>query len=845
MPDVLNLFRWLKRRWKGKPCSFKINTDIFADKTSGEVFMEILKKETKPKDGAGGYFPFAAVKEEPDYVFEVHLFNRTIGVDGKENEEHIGKIYMYRGDNLTEQQREEEFVSFTRVPWIKEINFVHANVKLHVYFTFDNKVLNENSMSHSEAWQDIRDIAFKTKPEEFADEFAKVLDEAKQKIDEALKPVKEEIEKSEREKIKVKVPLSVNVDEIRKPKWWRDGHGIAADNEYVQYMANDLSMCVRMVTTKEDGTNDFHNEVVQAGELPLFRDSIYVNAFKSYWKQVMFNLKLLPNYIRAGYEVLYDTFDIDTNALVRNKWRCVAHNCKRGVMHSYAFECSLTKWQTVCLCDMHFSKIAYQLAEQWREIVERLEVSDSEEETLETVTETQVETKEAFADSVWRFFVEGGPEDAWRWVGRKGKKFFGSMKARVEQVDLDDVVTWLLMMTATGVVSYGIGRACDKVCSPKKKNMDLFEEEKVRAKHKFWAIYGDANGKYRQYDEVTLLGDDGKPAGKMSWGDFKNYFNSSRGAQELSDHFADGNGEVRFQVKGREGTGKLKMRNLNYVFEAVRKPDYDFDKLSIPRREVDQWRKNNRSERDAKKQKILNTLERIHEVQLTRKICGTCGIAHRGKCLAKNIIKAEVELVADEGVMRHPLKMLEEVYEQEKVLGGVQMINLEDVDCRVGKVLVDGNFTETCYLHGNKVVVLTHGVTVDKKVVENRRIQFEFPDTTILPIGEIKTLEKNEDFSYYTVQPSKAHKRINLREPKMGEKVCLIAYKDGLNKMPSLSFGVASPGGQHTCSSEYGCCSGPLMSCETKEIVGFHCAGGAYVNRAFMVDSAVKKHLNC
>ena len=111
-------------------------------------------------------------------------------------------------------------------------------------------------------------------------------------------------------------------------------------------------------------------------------------------------------------------------------------------------------------------------------------------------------------------------------------------------------------------------------------------------------------------------------------------------------------------------------------------------------------------------------------------------------------------------------------------------------------------------------------------------------------MSEICSMEKNEDFSYYLVQPTKSHRRINLREPKMGEKVCLIAYKDGNHKLPSLSMGVASPGGQHTCSSEYGCCSGPLMSCEDKQIVGFHCAGGAYVNRAFMVDADMKKHLN-
>ena len=62
-----------------------------------------------------------------------------------------------------------------------------------------------------------------------------------------------------------------------------------------------------------------------------------------------------------------------------------------------------------------------------------------------------------------------------------------------------------------------------------------------------------------------MLGDDSRT--EMSWGDFKRFANTPRGRQQLFDHFADAEGNVRFSVKGR-GDGKLKMRNKNFRFEA-------------------------------------------------------------------------------------------------------------------------------------------------------------------------------------------------------------------------------------------------------------------------------------
>jgi len=463
---------------------------------------------------------------------------------------------------------------------------------------------------------------------------------------------------------------------------------------------------------------------------------------------------------------------------------------------------------------------------------------------LPVIVDSQIETSQSVSGYLFQAAMECDVRKVGVYLKHKTSKFFRGLWIRTQSIDADEVVAWLFAMAATGVVSYGVSRACDKAFASKPKY--TFEEEKVRAKHKFWAIYGDSNGKYRQYDEITLLDDRGKASGKMSWGDFKQFFNTPRGQQQLMDHYADKNGEVHFAVKGREQTGKIKMRNLNYVYEAaVKRPDYDFSKLDVQTKDLEKWRKKRSEDLDAKKKKIFATLDRVETMRVERQICSTCGKTHRGKCLGKNVRKAETCVVEHEGQLVHPLKVLEEIYKEERILNGIQMINLDDVHNRVGKVFVDNEFTLNCYLHGNKVVVLTHGVRESGRVVENKRIQFVFPDETLLPIGEIKTLGNNDDFSYFLVQPAKAKQRIALREPKLGERVCLIAYKSGDDALPSISDGVVGRNGEHTCSSVEGCCSGIFLSREDKQIVGFHCAGGSLVNRGWMVNDAIKKHLNC
>ena len=54
--------------------------------------------------------------------------------------------------------------------------------------------------------------------------------------------------------------------------------------------------------------------------------------------------------------------------------------------------------------------------------------------------------------------------------------------------------------------------------SKKKKNFLLMKPIEQK---RFWLICGDGEGNYKQYDRVTLLGDDSRT--EMSWGDFKRF----------------------------------------------------------------------------------------------------------------------------------------------------------------------------------------------------------------------------------------------------------------------------------------------------------------------------------
>ena len=54
------------------------------------------------------------------------------------------------------------------------------------------------------------------------------------------------------------------------------------------------------------------------------------------------------------------------------------------------------------------------------------------------------------------------------------------------------------MLVVSGIASYGVGRVCEKVFEPKRKEKEFFVDEANRAKKRFWLIYGDGEGNYKQ-----------------------------------------------------------------------------------------------------------------------------------------------------------------------------------------------------------------------------------------------------------------------------------------------------------------------------------------------------------
>ena len=90
------------------------------------------------------------------------------------------------------------------------------------------------------------------------------------------------------------------------------------------------------------------------------------------------------------------------------------------------------------------------------------------------------------------------------------------------------------------------------------------------------------------------------------------------------------------------------------------------------------------------------------------------------------------------------------------------MVNADDVNNRLGKLLIDGEFVMNCWLHGDKVEALGHGVHKSDVLVPKEKILFVFPDETLKPIKDFEVSTFNDDFGHVKVQPSKKKERIPL-----------------------------------------------------------------------------------
>ena len=951
IPDVLNLFRYFKRKWKGKKCEFKVNADIFTKAEDAEIFMTALKDhkvsvpdiDSGAKEGEEAFF-FKPEKDE-NYDYEVQMFNRYIGKNGMVDQP-IGTMWMYRGSMLSNLQRQLNMKQFLmpkenvhKFDWLKDVDFVIGNTVMFVYLDIDETRARNNYKTFDEAVKSLREKCFGKEKEQ--------------------KPIIKKDEAEEREIPEFNKKVAETPDEelemppMKKPKWWTKDHGIKADIHYRVWAQGNLSQNIRYNTARLGAAKqndvarvfiDHVNDDKSVDKKEVCRDLFYWRYFQYYCCLCLAKAWYLPfgqtiqRPLIFGKDIvkppLIETddmprfLDVDALTVHHNHWKCCSKGCAKEVMIAMKiYNGDAETSATMCFCRVHMYSPFAGAANAWYAVVMEWDpefskedtFGDSEEESDQVVSDSEmaeeiakmyeidesplhvkekevepvkkeelslevepvqkeepiieavvVEDKvkpESLGDVVAEFLRE----DPWDAVKKRFQKVGNDLWAYIENVDAADVVVWATMLVVSGIASYGVGRVCEKVFEPKRKEKEFFVDEANRAKKRFWLIYGDGEGKYKQYDRVTLLGDDSRT--EMSWGDFKRFANTPRGRQQLFDHFADAEGNVRFSVKGR-GDGKLKMRNKNFRFEAkhdvenakqmkekIKKkerkvldknepilpiPHYDFSKINFPHEvfaSKQALRDKKKQERKTSTEKIIKMMEQIDSV-IEKNVCMRCKTTHKGKCQREAAKNGEVVLLQNkEGEQIHPLCALDAIYKEESILGNAQMVNADDVNNRLGKLLIDGEFVMNCWLHGDKVVALGHGVHKSDVLVPKEKILFVFPDETLKPIKDFEVSTFNDDFGHFKVQPSKKKERIPLRKPKNGEKVALIAYQSMKERTPSVSFGVMATTGEHTCSSVAGCCAGVLMSVEDKNVLGWHNGGGTYVNRAWAVDNDVLKHL--
>ena len=111
-----------------------------------------------------------------------------------------------------------------------------------------------------------------------------------------------------------------------------------------------------------------------------------------------------------------------------------------------------------------------------------VEPVQKEEPIIEAVVVEDEVKPESLGDVVAEFLRE----DPWDAVKRRFQKIGNDLWAYIENVDAADVVVWASIVT--GIASYGVGRVCEKVFEPKRKEKEFFVDEANRAKKRFWLI---------------------------------------------------------------------------------------------------------------------------------------------------------------------------------------------------------------------------------------------------------------------------------------------------------------------------------------------------------------------
>lgn len=170
---------------------------------------------------------------------------------------------------------------------------------------------------------------------------------------------------------------------------------------------------------------------------------------------------------------------------------------------------------------------------------------------------------------------------------------------------------------------------------------------------------------------------------------------------------------------------------------------------------------------------------------------------------------------------------------EESLLGKTRSIHRE-IAAHVFKVLYDGEMTSTATVVADKVIVPLHSHQEGKSVsivnaASSAQIRGE-----IIPIAEDLGV-------FYHRGAVACGKGWRMEVPTTGIAMQL-GYKSQDEVEPSHGVGFYSSNGLYDAPTEAGNCGGPVVSCTTGALVGFHIAGSDNVNRFVpLTDELIKK----
>jgi hypothetical protein len=168
--------------------------------------------------------------------------------------------------------------------------------------------------------------------------------------------------------------------------------------------------------------------------------------------------------------------------------------------------------------------------------------------------------------------------------------------------------------------------------------------------------------------------------------------------------------------------------------------------------------------------------------------------------------------------------------EAESLLGKTREYHVRNTS-HVFKMLYDGEMTSTATIVCDKVVVPLHSHVDGKDMSISNNVASAIIKGEIIPIAE----DLGVFFHRGAVKPMNGWK---MEIPVSGIAM-QIGYKSGDEVEPSHGVGFYSSAGLYDAPTEAGNCGGPVISCASGALVGFHIAGSDLVNRFVPLTSKI------